>query len=106
MPRKRPGRATWFKMQLAFKSQIDDLDSKELGDLVKYAMKYFDEGEIIDIDNLKIKDKFFRLAFLPFKQSCDEALKYYADSVTNGKKAQEKNEEGEEEKGSPPIPSL
>ena len=110
MGKKSAGRATWWKMQHANKDLLLDLEDEELGALMKHAIRYFDKGEIIDIDNLGIADKLLRLAFIPLKQSCDEALSDYSKAVANGYKGANerwpKKESDEDEEDRPPIPPL
>lgn len=105
MGRKKNKNATWFKINLANKDLFLALEDETLGKVLKYALNYFANGEITDIDNLNIQDKLFKLAFTPLKQSCDEAMSDYRSAVANGLKGA-KNRWGDSEKTDEDSPSI
>lgn len=105
--KKQSKRATWFKFHLANKDLMLAMSDETLGQVVKMAITYFDNGDITDIDNLGIQDQLTKLAFTPFKQSCDEALQEYQNAVDFGKKgASGRWGTDKDNEDSPPIAPL
>lgn len=108
MGKKKNKNATWFKVHSANKDLFLGLTDEIAGKVFKCALRYFADGEIIDIDNLDIQDPFVKLAFTPLKQSCDEAMNDYRSAVENGLKGARNrwsNDENTNE-DSPPIAPL
>lgn len=96
MPRKRAGRAMWFKVTLHQKPLIDSVPDDVAGKALKAAMCYFENGKITDLDPLTAA------VFSVFKVSVDEAVSGYTKAVEDGTKGGRPKVTG----GNPPLPMV
>lgn len=79
MPRKRPGRATWFKVHLYSRPVIDAVPNEAAGAALKAVMAYFADGTEPHLDPQAYA------AFALLRASVDEANAGYAQAVANGR---------------------
>lgn len=86
MPKKRAGRATWFKVFLHQKALIDAVPDENVGAALKAALTYFDTGEApSDLDPLALA------VFSSLKHDIDEAFAdYQATSEKNRQNVQKR----------------
>lgn len=78
MPKKRAGRAMWFKLTLHQKPLIDSVPDEVAGKALKAAMAYFQDRTQTELDPLTMA------VFSVFKSSIDESLSGYAKAVEYG----------------------
>ena len=89
MPRKRPQRPTWFKIQITDRPIVDMLSNEAVGEAVRAAVCYFDTGEDGDTSQLA------KPLYVLLKAHVDDAWSDYKRAVEDGKKAnQGKDAEG------------
>ena len=72
--------ATWFKMFLHQKALIDSVPDDVAGKALKACFAYFDDGEIMELDNLTFA------VFAAIKPYIDESLTDYQARVDDGKR--------------------
>ena len=96
MPKKRPGRSLWFKLNLNSKPIIDAIPEQNVGLALKAGMAYFLDGEIAELDPLSLA------LFNVLKASIDEANASYEKAVTDGRRGAE----SKYREGYPPLPTL
>lgn len=88
----KPKRPAWFKVFLDQKTYIDVLPAEKVGNVIKAAFHYFDDGELKQLET----DAEMML-FAGFKKNIDESFTDYNDSVKHGKKG------GRPRKEKPPV---
>ena len=77
---KTAGRPAWFKMFLHQKALVDSVPDETAGKALKAVFRYFDTGEVTDLDPLAFA------VFAAIKPYVDESFDDYARDVENGKK--------------------
>ena len=68
MGKNKLGRPSWFKLFLHHKSLIDAVPDEVAGSALKAALRYFDTGEVVELDSLA------RAVFAALKPHIDEAF--------------------------------
>lgn len=68
MGKNKMGRPSWFKLFLHHKSLIDAVPDEVAGSALKAALRYFDTGEVVELDSLS------RAVFAALKPHIDEAF--------------------------------
>lgn len=68
MAKNKLGRPSWFKLFLHHKSLIDAVPDEVAGSALKAALRYFDTGEVVELDSLS------RAVFAALKPHIDEAF--------------------------------
>ena len=76
----KPKRPAWFKVFLDQKTYIDVLPAEKVGNVVKAAFQYFDDGELKQLETDAEK-----MLFAGFKKNIDECFADYENSVQYGK---------------------
>lgn len=77
---KSTGRPAWFKMFLHQKALVDSVPDETAGKALKAVFRYFDAGEVADLDPLAFA------VFASIKPYIDESFEDYERDVVNGKK--------------------
>lgn len=83
----------YLRIYLANRDLILSLDDKTLAESIRMAVRYFDNFEIVDVDNMDIQDPYLKLVFTALKQGCDDSIKSYHDAVRNANKRWHPDEE-------------
>lgn len=96
MPKKRAGRATWFKLALYHKALIDAVPDDVAGKALKAAMTYFQDRTQVELDPLAMA------VYSMLKASADEAFAGYDKAVMDGGKGGRPTERV----GYPPLPTV
>ena len=101
MGKNKTGRPSWFKLFLHHKSLIEAVPDEVAGKAIKAALRYFDTGEVIDLDSLA------GAVFAALKPHVDEAFEDFLRSVDTGRAGGQKRwGKGSTKEGRPPIGSL
>ena len=96
MPKKRPGRAQWFKIHLNDKALIDAIPSENVGDALKAGMAYFADGKTTKMEPMT------QALFSVIKSAIDGANEAYSKAVKDGSKGGRPSVR----EGNPPLPTL
>ena len=101
MGKNKMGRPSWFKLFLHHKSLIDAVPDEVAGRAIKAALRYFDTGEVVELDSLA------GAVFAALKPHIDEAFDDFRRSVDTGRAGGQKRWSKEGAKGDrPPIGPL
>ena len=101
MGKNKMGRPSWFKLFLHHKSLIDAVPDEVAGRALKAALRYFDTGEVVELDSLA------GAVFAALKPHIDEAFEDFRRSVDTGRAGGQKRWSKEGAKGDrPPIGPL
>lgn len=101
MGKNKIGRPSWFKLFLHHKSLIDAVPDEVAGSALKAALRYFDTGEVVELDSLA------GAVFATLKPHIDEAFEDFCRSVDTGRAGGQKRWGKESAKGDrPPIGPL
>ena len=82
MGKNKMGRPSWFKLFLHHKSLIDAVPDEVAGRALKAALRYFDTGEVVELDSLA------GAVFAALKPHIDEAFEDFRRSVDTGRAGQ------------------
>ncbi len=83
-------KAQWFKFHKTYKDMFSITPDEELGRIIKRLIKYFDVGEIKDIEKMSFASPTEQIVFSVLKQSADESILEYNKAVENGAKGARK----------------
>jgi hypothetical protein len=77
---KPKGRPTWFKLFLSQKAMLDAMPSEAVGDALKAALQYFDDGSSPALSPLA------QVAFASLKEHADEAAADFSATSAKNRK--------------------
>lgn len=76
----------YFRIYLANRDLLLSLDDETLANGIRAAIRYFDQFEVVDIDNLEFNDPLQKLVFTALKQGCDDSIKSYKEASKSANK--------------------
>lgn len=97
----RQKRATWFKLWLSLKPTVDVVSDAAVGRAFKAAFRYFESGELVELDELST------VVFVNLKAEIDKAMGEYTASVEAGQRGAEARWQSKNSsENNPPMPPL